>query len=192
LELELLGYLPAMDTAFSAVFPVIERRAAVPRQAAQELVQIECRQHWGILIVPFLFLAGWLAMGAGFASIITSTFSIFGQSELTSAPGLIWKMFAASSLLIGVLYFHSYTRSTIRLTNRKVIVKTGPLMSGAGDIELASAHTVTMREPLLGRFLNYGTVVIVGAEGSRLRLRFVPNPRAFCEQLKGLIGASAT
>jgi hypothetical protein len=180
-----------MDTVYSAIFPVAERTEAPGHAVAQEVVQIECRQHWGSLIVPGLFLAGWLAMGLVFASIITSTFNIFGQAELTSAPGLIWRMFAGSSLLIGILYAHSYTRSAIRLTNLKAIVRTGPLMSGAGEIELASAHTVTLREPFLGRLLNYGTVAIVGPEGTRLRLRFVPNPRVFCERVNGLISANA-
>jgi hypothetical protein len=181
-----------MDSVYSAIFPVSERAEAIQRAASREVVQIECRPHWGILIVPAVFLVGWLAMGLAFASIITSTFNIFGQGELTSAPGLIRKMFAGSSLLIGLLYLYSYARSAIRLTNCKAIVKAGPLMSGAGEIELTSAHTVTLRESVLGRLLNYGTVAIVGSEGQRLRLRFVPNPRAFCERVNGVIGANAT
>src|SRR5437899_2148524 len=119
-----------MDSVYSASFPVAGRAEARPRATSHEVIQFECRQHWGILILPGLFLIGWLATGLAFASIITSTFNIFGQGELTSAPGLIWKMFAGSSLLISLLYLHSYTRSAIRLTNRKAIVKAGPLMSG--------------------------------------------------------------
>jgi hypothetical protein len=181
-----------MDTTFSAIFPVAERSAVREREIGQEVLQIECRPHWIILITPALFLVGWLAMGYFFVSVISSTFNIFGQAELSSAPGLIWKMFGGSSFFIGLLYVHSYTRSAIRLTNRKAIVRTGPLMSGAGEVELATAHTVTLRESFLGRSLNYGTVVIVGPEGKRLRLRFVPNPRAFCERVNGLISAQTT
>src|SRR5882762_9566582 len=99
-----------MDTVFSAIFPIAERsRESSPgrsRERSQEVVQIECRQHLGILILPGLFLSAWLAMGLLFASIIANTFSIFRQEQPTFAPQIIPAMFVGSALLIGLLYWH--------------------------------------------------------------------------------------
>ncbi len=180
-----------MDTVFSAIFPIAERSRETglerSREKSQEIIKIECRQHWGILIVPGLFLAAWLAMGLLFASIIANTFSIFGQEQLTFAPQIIPAMFVGSALLIGLLYWHSYRRSSIRLTTQRAVLKTGPLFRGAGEIELDRAKLVALRQPVLGRLLDYGTVSIVGAGRNRFRLRFIPNAREFYERLNSLL-----
>ena len=91
--------------------------------------------------------------------------------------------FAGSAVLIGLLYWHSYRRSAIRLTNGKVTLQTGPLFHGAGQIALDQAKLVAVQQSGLGRMFNYGTVSIVGSSGDRLRVRFVPNPKEFYGQL---------
>ena len=126
-------------------------------------------------------------MGLVFASVITNTFSIFGQGQITGAPKIIGEMFAGSSLLIGILYVHSYRRSAIRLTNRRASVRTGPLLGRAGEIDLEQVHLAVLREPLLGRLLNYGTVSIVGPAGLQFRMRFVPKPNEFYDRLNDLL-----
>jgi hypothetical protein len=172
-----------MDTVYSAVFPVAEPHGASTR----EVVQLQCRQHWAILIAPACFLVAWLGMGFFFVSILNSAFGVFGQGQFTQAPRLMSGAFAGSAALIGLLYWHSYRRSAIRLTNGKVTLQTGPLFHGAGHMALDRAKLVAVQQSALGRLFNYGTVSIVGSSGDRLRMRFIPNPKEFYGQLNGLM-----
>jgi uncharacterized membrane protein YdbT with pleckstrin-like domain len=172
-----------MDTVCSAVFPVADSRRAI----AQEVVQIQCRQHWAILIAPACFLAAWLATGFVFVSILTNAFKVFGQEQFTQAPRIMAGMFAGSALLIGLLYWHSYRRSAIHLTNGKVALQTGPLFQGAGEMDLDRAKLVAVQQSALGRLLDYGTVSIVGPGKDRFRLRFIPNPKGFYDRLNRLV-----
>ena len=134
-----------------------------------------------------LGLAVWLAAGVFFASILASIFGVVGHGQVTAAPQLILGMFGGSTFLIGWLCWHSYRKSAIRLTNRRAILQTGPLFKGAGEMDLGEAKLVTLREPLLGRLFNYGTVCIVGMRGARFPLRFIPNPREFYQTISQLV-----
>lgn len=171
-----------MQIVCSAVFPVAEQS----RAKTHEVVQLECRQHWAMLVVPACFLAAWVGMGFFFVSVLASTFGVFGQERFSEAPRVMAGMFAGSALLIGLLYWHSYRRSAVRLTNRKAVLQTGPLFQGAGEMELDRAKLLAVRQSVLGRLLNYGTVSIVGSGGERFRLRFVPNPKEFYERMNRL------
>jgi hypothetical protein len=182
-----------MDTVCGAVFPVVAHSRAKSDEVAQsrEVVQIECRQHWGILIMPACVLNAWLAGGFFFVSILTHIFDIFGQQTFTQAPQLIAAMFSGSSLLIGLLYWHSYQRSAIRLTSRKATFKTGPLFHGSGEMDLNRTKLVVAEQSALGRLFNYGGLSLVDYEGHRLRLRFIPKPREFHERLTALRTSNA-
>ena len=168
-----------MVTVYSAAFPVAEPLGA----SSREVVRLQCRQHWAILIAPACFLVAWLAMGFFFVSILNSSFGVFGQGQFTQAPRLISGAFAGSAALIGLLYWHSYRRSAISLTNGKVALQTGPLFHGAGQMALDRAKLVAVHQSALGRLFNYGTVSIAGSSGDRLRVRFIPNPKEFYGQL---------
>ena len=172
-----------MDTVYSVVFS-----AAEPHRArTQEVVRLQCRPHWAILIAPVCFLVAWLAMGLFFVSILNSSLGVFGQGQFTQAPRLMSGAFAGSAVLIGLLYWHSYRRSAIRLTNGKVTLQTGPLFHGAGHMPLDRAKLVAVQQSALGRMFNYGTVSIIGSSGDRLRVRFIPNPKEFYGQLNELV-----
>src|SRR4051812_6635200 len=161
-----------MEMICSAVFPATEIDRAEPVEA----VQFQCRPHWAILTIPALFLAGWGTMGFFFVSFLSRSFRVFGQENLSDAPRIIGATFTVSTILIALLYWHSYRRSSIRLADHRAILQTGPLFKGAGAISLQQAKMLTLRQSPLGRRLNYGTISIVGPT-ENLRLRFIPEPK---------------
>jgi hypothetical protein len=168
-----------MEIVCSAVFPAAEQTRAKTREA----VQIECHQHWAMLILPALFLVAWVAIGGFFVSILTTSFNVFGQEPPPQAPRIMTGMFAGSALLIALLYWHSYRRCTLRLTSYSATLQTGPLFHGAGRINLDRAKVLSIHQSPIGRALNFGTISIVGSGQERLRLRFVPNPAEFYKKL---------
>ncbi len=175
----------AMNAVYPAEFLVPE--LARERVLEAEVVEIDCRIHWAIMLLPVLILTGWLLAGLAVASIIANALSTIGQDGLTLGPQTIAGAFTVSAVLIGLLYWNSYLRCGIRLTTQRAIVRTGPLFNGAGEMDLSSAKLVAMNEPLLGRIFNYGTVSLIGSDGERLRLRFIPNPRDFYSRLNDLL-----
>src|SRR5437588_6881216 len=178
-----------MDTACAVVLPVA--RESKPALKSVDLLQFQCQPHWGVLILPALGLAIWLGMGLFLASTLADTFRAFGQETRTGAPLLISSIFLASTFILSVFLWFSYRSRSIKLTRTKAILKTSLLLGRSSEINFAKVKMVTFRERVLGRLLHYGTVCIVGTDGARFPLRFIPNPHEFYQTLQSLLDSAS-
>jgi uncharacterized membrane protein YdbT with pleckstrin-like domain len=57
--------------------------------------------------------------------------------------------------------------SEFAVTNRRVIVKVGLINRTTLELNLAKVESIGVDQSLLGRMLNYGTIVVVGTGGTR-------------------------
>ena len=65
------------------------------------------------------------------------------------------------------------------VTNKRVIIKTGVLRHKSIELLLSKVESISVNEPLLGRMLGYGTIVIVGTGGTREPFRWIDQPNEF-------------
>ena len=88
--------------------------------------------------------------------------------------GVIWAIFSSISLQI----------SEIGITNKRLILRTGFPLKRSYDIPLAKIAMVDIHQPSLGKFLNFGKIILSFEGGKRGAFRMVSSPLEFRSQLE--------
>jgi uncharacterized membrane protein YdbT with pleckstrin-like domain len=105
----------------------------------------------------------------------------FGSSE----PGIAIPLWIVAGIL-GLLGLVSGIAASIQqattelvLTDRRVIYKTGLLKRHTMEMNRSKIETVGVDQSILGRLLNYGTVIVRGTGGSLEPIRQISDPLTF-------------
>jgi uncharacterized membrane protein YdbT with pleckstrin-like domain len=111
----------------------------------------------------------------------SATHSI-GQIQILGSPPL-YKLIAGFSFLIGVMYGtselikRSFTQYII--TNKRILIKKGIIREITIEILAHKIECIQSEKTLLGRMLNYGSIIIVGVGGSQDPFPYIPSPEKF-------------
>lgn len=86
-------------------------------------------------------------------------------------------------LLIGLVSFISdfisYYCSEYVITNRRVLMKVGFIRRKSLEIFLDRVEGIYVEQGILGRILNFGTIIIAGVGGTKNPFFFIPDPLKF-------------
>ncbi|MBP1464599.1 PH domain-containing protein [Candidatus Chloroploca sp. M-50] len=135
-----------------------------------EQIVYVARQHIFVLISNILAELSMVALlvAAGVASHIAFDTSHTVMSDLT-ASSLILLISITMSLVVLVSGFIDYLRWTTEqyvVTDRRVIQVQGVLSKRVTDSSLEKINDVELRQSIVGRMMNFGTVAILTASGS--------------------------
>jgi hypothetical protein len=144
---------------------------------AGEQVVFQTRHHWIVML-------GALALGAlldlvGAAALIY----LLDQHELSAGArdagfvGAGLALMAGSVLAIAGAMKRNATE--IVVTNKRVIVKTGILSRRTFEMLLSRIESIGVQEPMIGRMLGYGTVILRGVGGTPDEFDLIAKPLAF-------------
>jgi uncharacterized membrane protein YdbT with pleckstrin-like domain len=129
----------------------------------KERVAYRTKLHWATLLGPgvLIVLAGlWIPSK--------------GMSALTLLVlGVIW----------GVLSTISLQNSEIGITGRRLLLRVGFPLRRTCDIPLEKIQMVDIYQPSLGKFLNFGKIIIQSADGKRYAFRMIASPIEFRDEL---------
>jgi membrane protein YdbS with pleckstrin-like domain len=125
-----------------------------------ETVRVHSRPHAAVLAGP-LARSGLLGIAGAVLVFAGWPYSVGGAAALA---------LAAASALRAVW---SWERTRILVTDERLVVLEGTLRRREAAIPLARVGAVEVEQSLLGRALDYGTVV-----AGELEIRYVPSPRA--------------
>jgi uncharacterized membrane protein YdbT with pleckstrin-like domain len=98
----------------------------------------------------------------------------------TAEPGLAVSIFGYS--------VYKKNATEIAVTDRRVIIKTGMMSRRSLEIMLAKVESIGIDEPVLGRMLGYGTVVIHGTGGTPEPFSRIAHPSEFRREVQQQIG----
>jgi uncharacterized membrane protein YdbT with pleckstrin-like domain len=136
-----------------------------------ESVLHAARLHW------FIYLKG---VGLLLLALVCVMFAV-GSNE----PGVAIPLWIGAGVL-GLLGLVSAIASMIQqattelvLTDRRVIYKTGLLKRHTMEMNRSKVETVSVDQSVLGRLLNYGTVIVRGTGGSLEPIRKIDDPLTF-------------
>ncbi len=135
---------------------------------AGERLVYRARIHWKVFIWPALWLlAGLLALASN---------------------STIWLILVLIGLVAIIKPYVTYTTTEFGLTDRRIIRKAGLIRRHALELQLAKIEGVEVDQGILGRMLNYGTIIITGTGGTRGYFPAIAAPfdlqRAIEEQLR--------
>jgi len=86
-------------------------------------------------------------------------------------------------LLVGVVMLAGawirHWTSEFAVTDRRVIIKVGLISRQTIEINMSKVESVEVRQGILARLLNYGTIVVIGTGGTKEPFDMTDEPLAF-------------
>lgn len=142
---------------------------------AGEKIVFNTRPHWVVYGPCFLAVFITLLFWDQSAKLASLNFIIAGK------PLFEW---AYMGLILAAIYLAlqgwvRYISSEYGVTNKRVIMKTGLVQRNAFDTFLVRIEGIKVDQSILGRILNYGTILVVGTGGTQDAFYAVPNPLHF-------------
>ena len=143
--------------------------------APNEFLIDETRFHWTILIQPILFIT------------LTMIFGILLYDNI----GIFALYLGCGLLIIGILLFLSclkkYLGTEMALTNYRLVIKTGFISREALDISLKQVEGVQIKQTVMGRIFNYGSLQIRGTGSGKISYSKVTDPYSFQKSINDAI-----
>ena len=147
-----------------------------------ERVVYRTRLHWIVLLRLILVD---LLFTAGAAALLVEIYRSPGSGPVSSNP-LIWT--AAALLLIAILTLAGgmlrRNATEMVVTTKHVMIKTGMLRRSTNEMILSKIESVRVEQGLLGRVLNYGTIILHGTGGTPDPFAQIANPLEFRRQVQ--------
>jgi uncharacterized membrane protein YdbT with pleckstrin-like domain len=91
------------------------------------------------------------------------------------------------SILLAIRALVVMTTTEFAVTNRRVIAKRGLLQRRTLEILLAKVESVSVRQTILGRLLNFGTVVVTGTGGTKERFTAIVEPMNIRKKINEMV-----
>ena len=129
-----------------------------------EKIVYEGKTHWVVFVLPIAFGVGWL-----FTLSMNSEHERFIYGKLSEIFGFI---FLIKSLI-------AYFLAKYILTGGHVILKSGLLRRRTNEIRLEKMEGMKIEQSILGRLLNYGSIIVGGTGGTKDVHKYVANPMEF-------------
>ena len=118
-----------------------------------EIFIYRARLHWIMLVPPVII--------APFSFIVLSSFLPYGYRVHTGIAIFI-------GVILTILYKTSlYISTEFAITNRRIIVKTGIIRNDSFEIMLQKIEGIKVTQGIIGRLLDYGSIVVTGTGGSK-------------------------
>ena len=98
------------------------------------------------------------------------------------------------SLFVGLLVvanmlraFVQYITTEFAVTDRRVIAKTGGLRQNAVELQLKQIESVRVKQGILGRIFNYGSIIVTGSGGTSGKFPVISRPMELRKQFNAQI-----
>lgn len=140
-----------------------------------EKILLLSRPHWVIFTGPII------------AALLALLFLIFGR-DFFLTDGVIfgyrtYDLAALACAIFSAYYFLSswitYVTSEFGVTNKRVLMKTGFIRRDSLELFLEKIEAIHVDQPIPGRILNYGSIIVIGTGGTRDPFYYIPDPIGF-------------
>lgn len=123
-------------------------------------------------------ISGWIYFYPSIAIIFGLIFLIVGNSMV--GVGAILLLVGIFFLIKNFIYVFS---TELYITQKFTIAKYGLIKRDTIEMLNNKVESIRVNQGIIGRVLNYGDIVIVGAGGSSSPIRFISTPLEFRRQL---------
>lgn len=105
---------------------------------------------------------------------------VFGFNDDGTGYGYLFSAVAGFMVLLYLLVFfirliHYWTTEQV-LTNKRVFIKTGLIRRDTDELSREKVETISIKQGIIGRLLNYGDIEFTGTGGIKLSFHFVKDP----------------
>lgn len=130
---------------------------------------------------PVVLLPSLLSFAIG--ALFASPSLLMPRSSLEDTASLVTLtaccaalLFLVNAILTGVQGLVYMLTTEFAVTNRRIIAKKGFIRRHTVEMLLTKVETVSVHQNILGRLLNFGTVIVTGTGGTRESFRAIVAP----------------
>jgi hypothetical protein len=137
-----------------------------------ERIKYEARLH----LLPFIpaYMAGGILAVAGIIGLGLQMWWLAIAGFALGIPTLVWT-------------YITRTTSEFCITDRRVVIKVGWIRRRTHETMLSKVETIGVEQSLVGRLLDYGTIVVMGTGGTKEPFRNIARPLEFRRQVQAQI-----
>ncbi|MEO0128550.1 MAG: PH domain-containing protein [candidate division WOR-3 bacterium] len=139
-----------------------------------EHIIYRAKLHWVVFGIPIIFAV----------IIAVITLVLFFAGGDTIAMGYVFLFFLLIAIIWVVSSFISFKTSEFGVTSKRVLVKVGWIRRNSLEILLAKIEGIQANQGILGRILNYGTIVIKGTGGTSNPFHKIEAPFEFRKKVQ--------
>ncbi len=88
-------------------------------------------------------------------------------------------------IVLGISRGLTYMSDEFAITNKRVVIKVGFLRRRTVEMLLMKVEAIEVDQSILGRILNFGTIIVTGTGGTRELFRGISAPLEFRRQVQG-------
>ncbi|HXS06734.1 MAG TPA: PH domain-containing protein [Rhizomicrobium sp.] len=103
----------------------------------------------------------------------------FGAAWALSGGGVPGLILVLAGVLAGAGAFIRQATSEFAVTSARVVAKTGLITRSSIEIALSKVESVEVKQDILGRLLNYGSITVSGTGGTHEPFTMIDDPIAF-------------
>ena len=137
-----------------------------------EQIEYQAQVHW-IVYTPAVLLL-----------IIAIVFFIFGTNPDASFANGLGAFFVLAAMVAVAAAYVRKKSSEFAVTNRRVLIKVGLLSRHTLELLLHKVEGIGVDQPLPGRILGFGTIVVTGTGGTREHFDNIADPLEFRRQVQ--------
>lgn len=94
--------------------------------------------------------------------------------------------FIIGAIFIGVAVINVLT-TELALTNRRIIAKSGLIRRNTIELKTNRVESLGVSQGILGRILNFGSIVVKGVGGSHAPIPYIARPMEFRQQVNNYL-----
>lgn len=141
-----------------------------------EMVIAKARLHW------LVFLPALLWIGVSVGVIIAGSF--FDSAAIAWSVAVVGVALLFFAMVKGIGAGLRYWTSEFAVTTKRLVVKVGLIRRNTLELLLSKVEAVGVNQTIIGRLLNYGTLVITGTGGSMNAYDGIGSPLAFRKKVQ--------
>jgi len=139
-----------------------------------EQVVYRTKLHWIILLVPIIFAV---------IFAVIALIMIFAGGD-AAAVGYFFLLFLFIAIIRVISSFITFKTSEIGVTNKRILIKVGWIRRTSLETLLTKVEGIQVNQGILGRILNYGTIVIKGTGGTSTPFHKIEAPLKFRKKVQ--------
>jgi hypothetical protein len=143
-----------------------------------EIIAFSTKLHWKLFIVPTLTVC-----------FVLLPLAYLALRSDTKALVLVPLTLVAAALFPPYLQRIS---SEFAVTNKRVIIKVGVLTTRSYELLLSKVEGIAVSQPLLGKLLGYGSIVVTGSGGTQEPFANIQGPLAFRHAVQSVTDLQAS
>ena len=109
-----------------------------------------------------------------------------GLFVLLALPSKSFLFFLIGVIFIAIAVVHVIT-TELALTNRRIIAKSGLIRRNTIELKVNRVESLGVDQGVLGRILNFGSIVVKGIGGSNAPIPYIARPMEFRQQVNNFL-----